>query len=224
MSDSHAAALPAPGNGHGHSHGASVKTYLIIAVILAVITGLEVGAVYVPAPLWALYTFLGVLSIGKFALVVMFFMHLYYDAPLVTFIFVSSLILASLTLISLKALMNVPSLQASSEWKPKQMVMKAASAERGKEVFATIGCVQCHTIKGVPGATATIGPALDGIGTRAASRLPPMTADQYIIESIKHPSSYLVPGYESAQAMPEFESRMNQQQFLDLVKFLESLD
>jgi cytochrome c oxidase subunit 4 len=73
---------------------ASTRTYLLVAAILAVITALEFGVIYirrltpilVPLPL--------VLSIGKFALVVMYFMHLRYDTKPLTFLFVAPLLLA----------------------------------------------------------------------------------------------------------------------------------
>lgn len=43
-----------------------------------------------------------------------------------------------------------------------------ASADKGKELFASKGCGACHAVKNVPGAVGTIGPALDGIGNATA--------------------------------------------------------
>ncbi|MFN8521789.1 MAG: c-type cytochrome [Chloroflexota bacterium] len=43
----------------------------------------------------------------------------------------------------------------------------AGDANAGKSLFASKGCVACHIAAGVPGATGTIGPNLDGIGDTA---------------------------------------------------------
>lgn len=40
-------------------------------------------------------------------------------------------------------------------------------AERGKSLITSKGCIACHTIKDVPGAVGTTGPALDGMGDPA---------------------------------------------------------
>ena len=37
---------------------------------------------------------------------------------------------------------------------------------RGKEELRRHGCISCHTIPGVPGATALVGPPLDHIASR----------------------------------------------------------
>ena len=42
----------------------------------------------------------------------------------------------------------------------------APSPERGKTLVTEKGCIACHTIKEVPGATGTIGPVLDGVASR----------------------------------------------------------
>ena len=38
------------------------------------------------------------------------------------------------------------------------------TADKGKELYTSKGCGNCHAAKNVPGAVGTIGPALDGIG------------------------------------------------------------
>ncbi|HEY7517103.1 MAG TPA: cytochrome C oxidase subunit IV family protein [Methylomirabilota bacterium] len=73
---------------------ASTRTYLLVAAILAVITALEFGVIYIRRLTPILVPLLLVLSIGKFALVVMYFMHLRYDTKPLTFLFVAPLLLA----------------------------------------------------------------------------------------------------------------------------------
>ena len=42
----------------------------------------------------------------------------------------------------------------------------AVEPERGKAMIRKYGCVACHTIPGVPGATGTVGPELDDVKQR----------------------------------------------------------
>jgi cytochrome c oxidase subunit 4 len=72
----------------------STATYLIVAGILCAITGLEFGVIYVRRLAPILLPLLLTLSAGKFALVVMFYMHLRYDSRVLTFLFVAPLVLA----------------------------------------------------------------------------------------------------------------------------------
>jgi cytochrome c oxidase subunit IV len=73
---------------------ASIGTYVKVAVILCLLTGLEFAVIYIRQLTPILIPLLLTLSLGKFALVVMFFMHLRYDAKPLTFLFVAPLILA----------------------------------------------------------------------------------------------------------------------------------
>ena len=77
-----------------HPDHASIKTYVMVAGILAVITALEFGVIYVRRLTPILVPLLLIMSIGKFALVVMYFMHLRYDGKPLTFLFVAPLLLA----------------------------------------------------------------------------------------------------------------------------------
>ncbi len=76
-----------------HQHGATDKQYIVIAVILAVITGLEVtltyidvGPIFLPALL--------IMMTAKFLIVVSFFMHLKFDHKVFSFLFYTGLVLA----------------------------------------------------------------------------------------------------------------------------------
>ena len=77
-----------------HPEHASIGTYLKVAAILAVITALEFGVIYIRQLTPILVPLLLILSVGKFALVVMYFMHLRYDPKPLTFLFVAPLLLA----------------------------------------------------------------------------------------------------------------------------------
>jgi cytochrome c oxidase subunit 4 len=105
--DSHAAA-PAHGEVHAHAGGhATVKTYINVAIILAVITAIEVATLYVPGvPNWLLVSSLLVMSAAKFVLVVGVFMHLRYDGALMRSLFIGPLIIAICIILALMALFS----------------------------------------------------------------------------------------------------------------------
>jgi cytochrome c oxidase subunit 4 len=77
-----------------HAEHPSIATYVKVAVILSVITALEFAVIYIRRLTPILVPLLLVLSAGKFALVVMYFMHLRYDRKPLTFLFVAPLVLA----------------------------------------------------------------------------------------------------------------------------------
>jgi len=84
--------LDADTYGEGH-HGATDRQYILIAVILAVMTALEVtlsyidvGPIFLPALL--------ILMAAKFLTVVSYFMHLKFDKRIFSFLFYTGLILA----------------------------------------------------------------------------------------------------------------------------------
>jgi cytochrome c oxidase subunit IV len=77
-----------------HPH-ASVWTYVKVALVLTLVTALEVGVIYIRFLTPIIVPLLLAMSAAKFALVVMFFMHLRYDPRSVTFLFVGPLLVAA---------------------------------------------------------------------------------------------------------------------------------
>ena len=88
---------------HEEAHG-SRKTYWLVALVLAIITLLEVAVFYVPAIRPIIVPVLLVLSAAKFVLVVAFFMHLKYDQPILTKIFMGGLVVATVIILALMLL------------------------------------------------------------------------------------------------------------------------
>jgi cytochrome c oxidase subunit 4 len=80
---------------HGHGH-VDNKYYIFvqIAMLLAVITGVEIIMVYLPFAKWLIFGGLTVLSIVKFMFVIFYFMHLRWDKPFCTVLFFIGLVLA----------------------------------------------------------------------------------------------------------------------------------
>lgn len=87
-----------------HAGHASIGTYLKVAAILTVVTALEFGCIYIRALTPILVPLLLVLSAGKFALVVLFFMHLRYDSRALSVLFAGPLVLASGIVLALMTL------------------------------------------------------------------------------------------------------------------------
>ena len=76
-----------------HTHPSPAK-YVGIAILLALITALEVALYYIHMPEWLLVVFLMVLAVMKFTLVAAFFMHLKFDSPMLRRVFVTGIVLA----------------------------------------------------------------------------------------------------------------------------------
>jgi len=111
MADTHAAAAPGSHGGHLETHAggghATVRTYIVVAVVLAIITAMEVATLYIPGiPSALLVTSLLVMSAIKFALVVGFFMHLKYDSNIMRSFFIGPLFIAIGIILALMALFS----------------------------------------------------------------------------------------------------------------------
>ena len=94
-------------SGHGHDDHHDVSKYQIyvqIAMLLAVITGIEIAIVYIPWAKWIIVTLLVVLSAVKFLFVIFYFMHLRWDKPFCTILFFIGLAIAGGTMWGLLAL------------------------------------------------------------------------------------------------------------------------
>jgi cytochrome c oxidase subunit 4 len=96
----------APAAAHGGGH-ASTKTYVNVAIVLAIITAVEVATLYIPGiPNSLLVASLIVMSVVKFVLVVGFFMHLRYDHNIMRSLFIGPLIIAICIILALMALFS----------------------------------------------------------------------------------------------------------------------
>ncbi len=116
MSDTHSSHPAAEhgaahGGGHGE-HGAEghnhpgPRRYIEIAMLLGIITAIEVALYYIPSVRPLLVPSLLLLSALKFAIVVAFYMHLKFDHALFTKFFVAFMILAGFMITALMALFH----------------------------------------------------------------------------------------------------------------------
>ncbi|HYX62751.1 MAG TPA: c-type cytochrome [Burkholderiales bacterium] len=69
---------------------------------------------------------------------------------------------------------------------PEHDPVTGGNARNGKALIARYGCGSCHTIRGVPGANATVAPSLEDIAKRVylAGRLEnkPETLEKWILD------------------------------------------
>jgi cytochrome c oxidase subunit 2 len=72
-------------------------------------------------------------------------------------------------------------------------------------------CATCHTLTSL-GWTGNQGPNLDGIGTRAETRIAGTSAHDYLHDSIRNPTHYVVPGFQPL--MPQFNDEPNEPNFM----------
>ena len=94
---------------HGTEHS-KFELFVQIAMLLAVITGIEIVTVYLPFSHTALVTILMLSSTVKFLFVIFIFMQLRWDKPFCTVLFFIGMVLAGFTM---WALLQVFSAQAS---------------------------------------------------------------------------------------------------------------
>jgi cytochrome c oxidase subunit IV len=102
MSDS----THAPAAGHA-AEESKFAAYVQIAMLLAVITGVEIAVIGLPFAKWLLVSVLVVLSAVKFLFVIFYFMHLRWDKVFCTILFFIGLILAGGTMWALIKLFQV---------------------------------------------------------------------------------------------------------------------
>ena len=94
----------AAAHGAGHAHP-TAKKYVGIAVLLTIITVIEVAVFYVPSMHAFLPPVLLTLSALKFAVVAMWYMHLKFDPRLYSWVFVVPMIFAAAIILALMWLM-----------------------------------------------------------------------------------------------------------------------
>ena len=71
--------------------------FITLALWLAAITGAEIVLIFVPVPMPVILTLLSLMSAIKFFAVILWFMHLIYDARLLFWLFFAGLALAFAT-------------------------------------------------------------------------------------------------------------------------------
>ncbi len=101
------------------------------------------------------------------------------------------------------------------------------SPERGKQLYesktlgskSAEGCVSCHAYDETKGDDSKA-PFTKGTGTRAATRVPGLSAEEYIRESINTPDAYVVENYKAGDMYQDWAKDLSKQEIDDLVAYL----
>jgi cytochrome c oxidase subunit 2 len=113
----------------------------------------------------------------------------------------------------------VEPLQDFEAWTTSQVAALSGTAATGSELFLKYGCQACHTLSDAQ-ASGMVGPALDGIGSTAANRVPGMDARAYLTASIVEPGAFLVPGYPDGVMPLDLAKRIPEADLQVLVDYL----
>jgi mono/diheme cytochrome c family protein len=119
----------------------------------------------------------------------------------------------------------VESEEEFSAWLVSQQASATVSGDPatvGRRLFSQFGCNACHTLADA-GAHGTVGPSLDGIGTRAASAVEGLEAGPYIEQSILDPDAHVVEGSPSGVMPLNFGERLTAEELQALVDYLLAL-
>jgi mono/diheme cytochrome c family protein len=98
------------------------------------------------------------------------------------------------------------------------------NADNGKAIFSQAaigsnpGCHTCHSLDG----SQLIGPTLQGIASRAGTRVQGQSASDYIHASILDPNAYVVEGFAQG-VMPTYKDALKDGDLNDLVAYLMTL-
>jgi cytochrome c oxidase subunit II len=96
--------------------------------------------------------------------------------------------------------------------------------DNGRVIYETGGevgipCASCHSLDG----TKIVGPTWQGLAQRAGTRVEGMAAVDYLKESIRNPSAYVVEDY--ADVMPHtFGETLTDDEIDDVIAFIYSLE
>lgn len=102
----HAAHAPADAHADAHHDDGKFHLFVQIAMILAIITGVEIVLIYLPLAKWLVVTSLVTLSAVKFLMVIFWFMHLKFDKAFCTILFFIGMVLAGGTVAALLAIFS----------------------------------------------------------------------------------------------------------------------
>jgi cytochrome c553 len=103
-------------------------------------------------------------------------------------------------------------------------VAAIGDAANGEKLFASAtigannapGCITCHSLE--PDVV-IVGPSQAGLGTRAATRVPGQSAEDYIRESITVPNAYIVEGFTEGVMYQNYATDLTEDQINDIIAY-----
>lgn len=90
-----------------------------------------------------------------------------------------------------------------------------------KQIYAFVPCSTCHYLK--THRYPLLGPDMAGISKRAATRVPGMSAVEYLRKSIRNPDDHVLENYPASTMNPGYAERLSDQEVEDVIAFLMTL-
>jgi cytochrome c oxidase subunit IV len=103
-------------------------TFIYLAMVLALITGVEIVIIWMPLPRWVIFWTLAILSLVKFLGVIWWFMHMRWDRALVAVLFFLGLAIGGGTAAVLWALFAFDPYEPDWEQEAAQLQVNGAVA------------------------------------------------------------------------------------------------
>lgn len=91
--------------------------------------------------------------------------------------------------------------------------------ENGARLFNTAGCVGCHSQKK---GERLVGPSFYNLWNIAETRVPGMSAREYLYQSIVDPNAYIVEGYQAGLMQQNYAAILSPQQMADILAWIEA--
>lgn len=136
--------------------------------------------------------------------------------------------LATVAMIALVTLLLVPPRWNYQQGARPTREIVPGDVEAGRALFTGerkvagfVPCSYCHYIE--PTQHALVGPPLKGIAERAASRVPGMSAAEYLYESIVSPDARVVKGTPKGTMFHRYDNRLTKRDIEDIIAYLMTL-
>lgn len=122
-------------------------------------------------------------------------------------------------IVSSTSTQDIPSAVTEDTYRAEvDAALENADSAIGEQLIADQTCAVCH-VQG----NGTVAPLFTGIANRAGDRHPPLGAEQYLYESIVHPSAFLIEDF--ANAMPNnYADLLSQQEIGHIIAYLMTLN
>ncbi len=96
--------------------------------------------------------------------------------------------------------------------------LPAGNPENGARLFTTAGCAGCHSQKK---GERLVGPSFYNLWNIAETRVPGMSAREYLYQSIVDPNAYVVEGYQPGLMQQNYAAILSPQQMADILAWIE---
>lgn len=113
---------------------------------------------------------------------------------------------------------DVTTITADSYREEVDIALEGADPSIAEALIEAHNCAVCHVL-----GNGTVAPLFAGIATHVGERRPPLSAEQYLYESIMYPGRFVVEGF--ANAMPNnYHNELTQTEIGSIIAYLMTLD